>query len=89
MAVDSQNKRRSKAFYYRRTLLPVPDGEIDQRDRQHKGWKYQGVPSGIFGSMLEIAMAEMFAQVSLDDDAEAFCAEMFAEASRYEPMGTP
>lgn len=38
MAVDTENKRRSTL-----RVLPVPDGEIDQADRQQV-WVYSGIP---------------------------------------------
>ena len=51
MAFDTENKRRSKASYYRR-LLPIPDGTIDQGDRQHKIWKYRGISASTIVAVL-------------------------------------
>ncbi len=42
MAIDTENKRRSKLG---RHVLPNPDGTMDQADRQHKVWKYAGILS--------------------------------------------
>jgi hypothetical protein len=51
MPVDSAVKRGS-AFtlrrlpWFRRFALPMPDGEIDQADRQQVGWVYAGILAG-------------------------------------------
>jgi hypothetical protein len=38
MAIDTENKRRSVAH-----ILPIPDNEIDQADRQQVAWIYSGI----------------------------------------------
>lgn len=38
MAIDTENKRRSVAH-----ILPVPDSDIDQADRQQVAWIYSGI----------------------------------------------
>lgn len=51
MPVDNAVKRGS-AFtlrrlpWFRRFALPMPDGEIDQADRQQVGWVYAGILAG-------------------------------------------
>ncbi len=45
MAVDTTNKRYSAMHIGLpwRTSLPIPDGTIDQGDRQQVAWLYRGV----------------------------------------------
>jgi hypothetical protein len=38
MAIDTENKRRSVAH-----ILPIPDADIDQADRQQVAWIYSGI----------------------------------------------
>lgn len=38
MAIDTENKRRSIA-----RILPIPDGNINQADRQQVAWIYSGI----------------------------------------------
>jgi hypothetical protein len=38
MAIDTENKRRSVA-----RILPLPDSDIDQADRQQVAWIYSGI----------------------------------------------
>jgi hypothetical protein len=38
MAIDTENKRRSIAH-----ILPIPDGNINQADRQQVAWIYSGI----------------------------------------------
>lgn len=38
MAIDTENKRRSIA-----RVLPIPDSNIDQADRQQVTWIYSGI----------------------------------------------
>jgi hypothetical protein len=38
MAIDTENKRRSVVH-----VLPVPDSDIDQADRQQVAWIYSGI----------------------------------------------
>jgi len=38
MAIDTENKRRSIAH-----ILPIPDSDINQADRQQVTWIYSGI----------------------------------------------
>lgn len=38
MAIDTENKRRSVGH-----ILPVPNSDIDQADRQQVAWIYSGI----------------------------------------------
>lgn len=38
MAIDTENKRRSIA-----RILPLPDSDINQADRQQAAWIYSGI----------------------------------------------
>jgi hypothetical protein len=38
MAIDTENKRRSIIY-----VLPIPDSNIDQADRQQVAWIYSGI----------------------------------------------
>lgn len=38
MAIDTENKRRSIA-----RVLPIPDSDINQADRQQVAWIYSGI----------------------------------------------
>ncbi len=38
MAIDTENKRRSVAH-----ILPIPDSDINQADRQQVAWIYSGI----------------------------------------------
>jgi hypothetical protein len=38
MAIDTENKRRSVVH-----ILPIPDADIDQADRQQVAWIYSGI----------------------------------------------
>lgn len=42
MAIDTASKRVSAL----RMTLPLPDGTIDQGDRQHVTWNYAGILAG-------------------------------------------
>lgn len=48
MAIDSEQKRKSAATVAMIWNGPsvVPDGTINQADRQHIGWSYSGIAAG-------------------------------------------
>lgn len=43
MAVDTRDKRGSVINYLIRSLLPNPDGSLNQGDRQQVGLVYRGI----------------------------------------------
>lgn len=64
MAIDTLVKRNS-ALSFSTLLLPVPDGTIDQADRQTMAFSYGGILSGIaavvagFGSLTKPLVSKL------------------------------
>lgn len=47
MAIDTEDKRRSAGCHPALSVLPVPNSDIDQGDRQQVAWMYRGIAAGV------------------------------------------
>jgi hypothetical protein len=81
MAIDTEDKRRSVAH-----ILPIPDSDIDQADRQQVAWIYSGILViqllGEVQTRLYNVPAEDRVYVVSDEDEHIF--NIFAEDRIYE-----
>lgn len=81
MAIDTENKRRSALG---RSILPRPDGTIDQADRQHKVWKYAGILAGAPVTTTVLGMEWTFPSNHLDFEFPANPLHFEAPANHFD-----